>query len=156
MTTNVRTFLVEQPLFCFASLNSTTGKDTTKNWDRLVRLRRHRGDLPYRSCSLYCIYALQKKDWQKQNRMDKRTVWYRLEWEGIESQFLREVVSTGCGYANDVTILATRKYTHALVRMMRSALGKVISCCDRTGLSVNPDRTVIGPSPIKEIWSKVF
>ena len=75
-----------------------------------------------------------------------------LLWLLVVDELLDEL--SGCGvhvqaYADDVAVIAAGKDTTALVGNMQMALDKVVSWCDRTGLTVNPGKTVVVPFTTK-------
>jgi hypothetical protein len=49
------------------------------------------------------------------------------------------------GYADDLAILINRKFSQTVPEVLQTALGLVQQWCDRTGLSINPNKTVVIP-----------
>jgi hypothetical protein len=48
-------------------------------------------------------------------------------------------------YADDIAILINRKFPHTVSEVLQRALGTVQQWCERTKLSINPNKTVVIP-----------
>jgi hypothetical protein len=49
------------------------------------------------------------------------------------------------GYADDIAIVINRKFPHTVSEVLQTALYSVQQWCERTNLSINPNKTVIIP-----------
>jgi hypothetical protein len=65
-------------------------------------------------------------------------------------QFLREL-NKGGYYADDIAILINGKFLHTISEVLQAALGLVQKWCDKTGLSINPSKTVVIPVTKKRV-----
>jgi hypothetical protein len=65
-----------------------------------------------------------------------------LIWSLVVFQFLGEL-NKGGYYADDIAILINGKFTQTVSEVLQAALGLVQKWCDKTGLSINPSKTVV-------------
>jgi hypothetical protein len=55
------------------------------------------------------------------------------------------------GYSDDTAILISGKFPQTVSELLQTALGLVQQWCDRTGLSINPSKTVVVPFTKKRV-----
>jgi hypothetical protein len=71
-----------------------------------------------------------------------------LLWSLVVDDHLWELNSNGyntVGYAADIVILINGKFPHTVSEVIQTALCTVLKWCEKTNLSVNPNKTVIIP-----------
>jgi hypothetical protein len=71
-----------------------------------------------------------------------------LLWNLVVDEFLGELNEGeyhAIGYADDLAILINGKFPQTVSEVLHTALGLVQHWCDRTGLSINPNKTVAIP-----------
>jgi hypothetical protein len=78
-----------------------------------------------------------------------------LLWSLFVDGLLRELNEGGyyaIGYADYIAILINGKFPQTVSEVLQTALGLVVlQWCDRTGLSINPSKTVIIPFTKKRV-----
>lgn len=66
-----------------------------------------------------------------------------LLWSLIVYKLITGLMGSGCytmGYADDIAILISRKFPSTISELLQEALGMVQQRCDRTQLSINPQK----------------
>jgi hypothetical protein len=76
-----------------------------------------------------------------------------LLWSLVVDELLGKLNKGGyyaIGYADDMAILINGKFPQTVPEVLQTALGLAQQWCDRTGLSINPSKTVVIPFTKKE------
>jgi hypothetical protein len=66
-----------------------------------------------------------------------------LLWSLIVYKLITGLKGSGCytiGYAEDIAILISRRFPSTISELLQKALGTVQQWCDRTQLSINPQK----------------
>ena len=65
-----------------------------------------------------------------------------LKTQAVSGCWLNENGCYTLGYVDDITILISRKFPNMVSELLQEALGTVLQWCDRTQLSINPQKMV--------------
>ena len=71
-----------------------------------------------------------------------------LLWSLVVDELIRGLSENGCntiGYADDIAILICGTFLHTILEHLQEALSMVQHWCNRTQLSINPQKMVIVP-----------
>jgi hypothetical protein len=71
-----------------------------------------------------------------------------LLWNLVVDELLADLNHRGLfamGYADDIVIIAQRKFTHTVREVMQAALNEVVKWTTKGGLSFRPQKTVVVP-----------
>jgi hypothetical protein len=77
-----------------------------------------------------------------------------LLWSLVWNELIGRLNGNGCcslGYADDIAVLICGKFPNTISELLQEALSMVQQWCDRTQLSINPQKMVIYHSLGREI-----